>query len=271
MADVQRSLAGRYKEAAAIRQEAAKYRRQIQGPAPSGPNDGAALAGLLGTYNKLAERKIKAPVVGAEVSGILGGHILSTVALPFDYAYAVPFQDSGNPVLVATADKSTGQMNCSATTDTQSTSSGSAYAEMGIYFHPMFGPATLKVSATMSFCMQWATNSLSSLNPVRAFGQASVGIYGSTGLIGPTVGDIGNFIFWDEQQAGQLLFDFGCNHVPASAEVQVDPSYECALFVAITSHAEGTGWPGSIATSVLNGTVPSITFEVDWIPTLTEA
>jgi len=271
MEDAQRGLAKRYKEANAIRQEAAKYRRQLQGATAAGSKDASAVAGLLSTYNKVAQRKIKPPTVGTEVGGILGGRIVSTVALPFNYAYATPFQDTGNPTLAALADKSTGQMSCSATTDTEAPSSGSGYAEMGIYFHPMIGPGMLKVSATMSFCMQWATNSLSSLNPVRAFGQASVGIYGSTGLIGPTVGNIANFITWDEQDAGQLLFDFGCNHVPASTQVQVDPSYECALFVSITTHVEGTGWPGSIATSVMSGTVPSITFEFDWMPTLTEA
>lgn len=270
IASVKRSLALRNKEDQAIKKPAAEYWRQIQKPTiplPHDPQTVKALDGLLGIHKKLAKQKLAAPKVAAELGGILPGHFGAKVTPPFDYAYTIPVADSGNPALVGSANKTTGQLSSSAVTDFAAPNQGYVYSEMGIYLHPMFGPATLRVSASPALSIEWWTNSINAEDTVISTGNSALGIWAQQGLVGPVNSAVANSLTdWDEECTGQILFDFGSNpHEPLSVELQVDPSFTCLLFFATQTLVQGVGWPGSLAGSVISVTLPSITFELDQI------
>ncbi|HLK50317.1 MAG TPA: hypothetical protein VKT49_19375 [Bryobacteraceae bacterium] len=269
IADARRTLEGRFHHKDAITRQYAKYWGQIQKPTKPverSPRAAQAIEGLLALHKKLARKRLAAPPVLGEIGGIFPGRFGATVTPPFDYAFTIPFLSSGNPALTGSANKNTGQLTGSAITDSQAPSAGSMYTEMGIYLHPMFGPAILTVSAHPAFSIEWWTNSLSTDATVVSFGQAGLGIYAQTGEIGPTNGAFSPFDSWDEEITQQLLFDFGSNpHIPVSVQLPVDPSFNCALFISTVNHVQGVGWPGSLAGSMLSVTLPSITFELDAI------
>lgn len=266
IADAKRTIAANFKEKNAIDKQYAKHWNQIYKPSKpdvKDPQVAQGLDGILSIHKKLAKQKLLAPTIPGELGGILSGNFGATITPPFDYAYSLAFPLSGNPILTGSADKTTGQSSGSAVTDYNAPSAGSFYTEMGIYFHPTFGPAILTVSAHPAFSIDWWTNSLNTNSPVRSFGVGGLGVYAQTGEIGRTTGAGDNFDCWDEQVTQQVLFDAGSNpHIPVSVELQVDSSLECALFVATTTHVEGIGWPGSIAGSMMSVTLPSITFEL---------
>jgi hypothetical protein len=268
IAAVKRSLALRNREDQAIKKPAAQYWRQIQKPTSPLPNDPQtvkALDGLMGIHKKLAKKKLAAPKVPAELGGILPGHFGAKIAPPFDYAYTIPVTDSGNPALVGSANKATGQLSSSAVTDFAAPNRGYVYSEMGIYLHPMFGPATLRVSASPALSIEWWTNSLNAESTVVSTGMSGLGIWAQQGLVGPVNSALATSLTdWDEECTGQILFDFGSNpHEPLSVELQVDPSFTCLLFFATQTLVQGVGWPGSLAGAVISVTLPSITFELD--------
>jgi hypothetical protein len=270
IAAVKRSLAARNREDQAIKKPAAEYWRQIhkpKSPLPSDPQTVKALDGLLGIHKKLAKQKLVAPKVPPDLGGILPGHIGATVPPPFDYAYTIPVADSGNPSLVGSANKATGQLSSNAVTDFTAPNRGYVYSEMGIYLQPMFGPATLRVSASPAISIEWWTNSLNAADTVISTGNSALGIWAQQGLVGPANSAVANSLTdWDEECTGQILFDFGSNpHEPLSTELQVDPSFTCILFFATQTLVQGVGWPGSLAGSVISVALPSITFELDQI------
>jgi hypothetical protein len=272
MAHAKSTMAARFKEKYAIDKQYVKFWNQIHkppNPGNSDPQTAQGLDGILSIHKKLAKQKLLPPGILGELGGIISGQFGATIAPPFDYAYSLAFQDSGNPTLTGSADKTTGQSSGSAITNSTAPSAGSIYTEIGIYLHPMFGPAILTVSAHPAFSIEWWTNSLNINSPVRSFGEGSLGIYAQTGEIGPSTGVIADFDSWDEQATNQVLFDFGSNpHIPVSAQLPVDPSLECAIFVATTTHVEGVGWPGSLAGSMMTVTLPSITFQLDRLQVL---
>jgi hypothetical protein len=272
MADAKRTVAAGFKEKYAIDKQYAKHWKQIYKPSKpdvKDPQIAQGLDGILSIHKKLAKQKLLAPIIPGELGGIFPGRFGATIPAPFDYAYSIAFPDSGNPTLTGSANKTTGQSSASAITDSAAPSAGSVYTEIGIYLHPMFGPAVLSVSAHPAFSIEWWINSLNTNSPVRAFGAGALGVYAQTGEIGPTTGTDAVFDTWDEQETQTVLFDFGSNpHIPVSAQVNVDTSFECAIFVATTTHVEGVGWPGSLAGSIMTVTLPSITFELDRIQVL---
>ncbi|HMH17467.1 MAG TPA: hypothetical protein VK572_04890 [Burkholderiales bacterium] len=270
MAYVKRSLTARYEETNGIERQALKYFGQIQKPRPvKDPKAARAMEGLLGIHKKLAKRKLAAPKLAGEVGGILGGSFSVKVVPPFDYAYTIPFLTAGNPSLVGSANKNTGQMSGSAVSDFQNRSFGSMYTEMGIYVRPTFSPSMLRVSASPAFSIEWWTNSLYADSAVRSFGSGLLGIYAQQGEIGPSRGAVSIFDSWDQQATQQIQFDFGSNpHIPVSTQLEVDPSFSCVVFVSTTTHVETVGWPGSLAGSMMSVTLPSITYELDLIPVL---
>jgi len=272
MADAKRTLEASFKEKYAIDKQYAKYWNQIYKPSKPDnhdPQTAQGLDGILSVHKKLAKQKLLAPRVLGGFGGIIPGRFGATITPPFDYAYSLAFLDSGSPTLTGSANKTTGQSSGSAISNSTAPSAGSIYTEIGIYLHPMFGPAVLSVSAHPAFSIEWWTNSLNTNSPVRAFGAGALGVYAQTGEIGPTTGVDAVFDSWDEQATQTVLFDFGSNpHIPVSAQVQVDPSFECAIFVATTTHVEAIGWPGSLAGSMMTVTLPSITFELEMIEVL---
>ncbi len=262
MAAVKRSMAERFKVKNAIEQETAKYWSQIQEPArPIGtdPQVVRAMDGLLGIHKKLAKQKLAAPKVAAALGGFFPGRFAAKVTPPYDYAFAY----SGS------ADKNTGQASGSAVTDPQSPSTGDvfAYTEMGIYFRPMFGPATLtlKASASPAVSLEWWTNSLYPDSKVLSWGSGCLGIWAALGRWSINSAEA-NFASWDEESTQEVHFDFrSIPPAPVSAELEVDNSMFCVMYVATFNRVRGVGWPGSLAGSMMSITVPSITFELDLI------
>jgi hypothetical protein len=257
-------LAASFPRPRPIDRQAARYFKDLQlKPDYKDPKKAAALKGLLDLHQQRMKQKLHAPKVARGVSAILPGGFGATVAPPFDYAYTESFVTQDAPQLTGAANKGTGQMSASAFTGTDGLSIGTMYTEMGIYLHPAFGPANLIVSATPSFSFDEATNSLTPDAAVRSFGSIAVSIYAQTGELGP-INATDSLVFeFDQQAAGQLQFDFGSNtNVRRTAQMVVDPSFQCALFVSIVAHVEGIGWPGSVASSHIVVSVPSISFEL---------
>jgi hypothetical protein len=259
-----KQLAASFPAPRPIDRQAARYFKELQ-PKPDykDPKKAAAVKGLLELHQQRVKQKLNAPKVAREFSGILPGRFGATVAPPFDYAYTEPFLIQDAPQLIGSVNKNTGQMSAGAFTGTDGHSIGTMYTEMGIYLHPAFGPADLIVSAAPSFSFDEATNSLTPDAAVRSFGSVAVSIYAQTGEIGP-INATDSLVFeFDQQPAGQLQFDFGSNtDVRRTAQMGVDPSFQCALFVSIVAHVEGIGWPGSVASSHIVVSVPSISFEL---------
>lgn len=274
IADVREKRKALFERTTSTKRQMTKYLSQIQslsGPDPSDPQTAKALDALLGLHKKLASQKLAFPKIPIGLGGILPGRISATVVPPFDYDVTIPTVIEGEPTLTLSADKNTGQMSVSCVTSVQNESnSGSAYATVGIYFHPMTA-GTLIVSANPTYSFQWWTNSLNSGASVRSFGSTGLTIYGVdvaaevTGGTGTIVSVAGQSLFtWDEDQTGQVDLDFGSDlHTPVSTQIEVNPTLVYLLFVEADTHVEGVGWPGSLAGAVISVTVPSITYEFE--------
>ncbi len=271
MADVKRRVKARFEEKNALQRQAAQYWSRIQKPIGEDAEAARAVDGLRGIDERLAKRKLIVPAAPREVAGILAGSYSVRVTPPYDYAFAgssFVFPPVGNPDSAASADKNSGQLSCSIATDHANPSYGSPYAEMGIYFHPLFGPAILRVWANPAFAFSWWANSISAASPAGSFGHGWLEIWIlQAGGSGPLYWRFQDFASWDVYAKQELEFDFGSN--PGSAvfgQLQVDPSYVYGLSVSCECEATGSGWPGSLAGANLSITVPSITFEVDLMP-----
>jgi hypothetical protein len=269
MAVVKRDLTARLQQESARERQAEKYWSQIQKPGrpvDDDPRVARSIDGLLAMHRTRAKRKLAAPRLPGGLGGILGGSFSAKVTPPYDYAYSVSFPRSGRPILTGSANRNTGQLSGSAVTD-QAACFGSVYNEMGIYLHPMFGPAILRLSASPAFSIEWWTNSLYADSTVLSFGEGRLGIYATQGIIGPSRGARAVFDSWDQEATQQILLDYGSNpHIPVSVELEVDPSFTCMLFIATVNRVSGVGWPGSLAGSMMSVTLPSLSFELELIP-----
>ena len=154
------------------------------------------------------------------------------------------------------------------TANERARSGGSLYATVGIYFHPP-GRGTLTVSAAPIYSYLWWTNSLTSGDFVRSFGQVALTVYGIN-VAGLNAGELGtieatagtSFYLWDETRSGEINLDFDSNvQAPAmSAQLNVDRDLVYLIYVDADVHVDGEGWPGSLAGSRLTVSVPYITY-----------
>ena len=125
IAAVKRGIMGGSQENYAIKSQYAKYWSQFQEKSNAGNERQIAQAtnGILEIHKKLAKRKLAAPTVASELSGIVTGRIGARVTPPFDYAFTltdVPAWSSpffGNPTLAGSANKDSGQISNSAVTE----------------------------------------------------------------------------------------------------------------------------------------------------------
>jgi len=273
IAAARREIAARYEQKSEIKRQAVKLFTQIQEPIrPSNddPKAARAITGLLDLHKKLAKQKILAPSVASELGGIISGGFTAKFTPPFDYAYTIPFLTAGQPSLIGSASKG-GELSTRAVSDFTTRSVGTMYTELGVFFHPFVGPARLTVSANPAYTRQWWTNSLFADSAVRSFGSVVVGIFGQQGRIGPITGAVDVADQWDETTTQEVRFDFGSSPtIPATAQLEVDPSFTYSLFVAAQTHVEAVGWPGSLAGAIISLTVPSITLQFDPIPVATQ-
>jgi hypothetical protein len=238
--------------------------------APGSPRADKALEVLLKDHKRLARQKLALPRRVGGFGGLLAGQIRATIVPPFDYDIIIPSRLAGNDaILQATSDRRTGLMNLSAVTaNERGRSGGSMYATVGIYFHPP-GRGTLTVSAAPTYSYQWWTNSLSSGDFVRSFGQLGLTVYG-VDVASQTVGENGTieatasseFFSWNETRSGEINLDFDSNvDAPVmSAQLNVNRNLVYLIFVDADVHVDGEGWPGSVAGSKLSVAVPYITY-----------
>jgi len=252
-----------------VGQRGAKLWGALQEPAaPVGddPADARALDGLLALHKKLAGTKVAAPRVAAEVGGIFPFTVSVKETPPFDYAMTIPTVIEGNPVISGAANTN-GQLNGSAVTSMQGRSAGSWYSEMGLFFHPL-ATGRLRLSSSPSFSFQFWTNSLKPQHFVRSFGHAGLGVF-ALDRVGNVAGGVNpaHLKLWDEQATQQIRFDFGSvESTPLSVELEVNPTLIYCLFVSLSVHVIGRGWPGSLAGSVISVAVPSFSYEFSLIP-----
>jgi hypothetical protein len=229
-----------------------------------------ALESLLRDHERLARQRLPLASNVGGFDGLLPGQIRATIVPPYDYDIVIPTRLAGNDAdLDATSDRRTGSMSLSAVTaNERGRSGGSMYTTVGIYFHPP-GRGTLTVSAAPIFSYLWWTNSLTSADFVRSFGQLAITVYG-VDVAGQTVGENGTieatagaeFFSWDETRSGEINLDFDSNvQAPVmSATLNVNRNLVYLLFVSADVHVDGEGWPGSLSGSRLNVSVPYITY-----------
>ena len=239
-------------------------------PSRDDPADAKALDGLLAMHKKLAATKVVAPRVAAEVGGLFPGMISVKETPPFDYAMTIPTVIEGSPVISGAANTN-GQLNGSAVTNMTGRSAGSWYSEMGLFFHPL-SAGRLRLSSSPSMSFQFWTNSLKPQHFVRSFGHAGLGVFtlDRVGNVGTVNAGPAHLKLWDEQATQQIRFDFGSiESTPLSLEFDVNPTLIYCLFVSLSVHAIGRGWPGSLAGSVISVVVPSFSWDF-WIEPVLE-
>lgn len=269
VAEARRMLQAGRADGRGVAGQMARYFGLAQGEAPrisAAPGAERGVEGLLALHEKLARRKLAAPRVPAEVGGLMPGRITVKVTPPFDYAFTIHTPIIGATQVAATATKN-GQLSSSAVSDRSRFNAGSAYAEAGIFFHPL-SAGRLRVSASPAFSFQWWTNSLGT-RAVRSEGTGMLAIFGleanpSDPRNFTVVSSAGtHFEHWDETSTGEVQFDVGSTQAPVSVELDVSRSLVYVLFVSAHTHVEGGPWPGSLAGAMMSVTVPSLTWEFD--------
>ena len=226
------------------------------------PANKKSLDELLSLHKKLASAKLAFPKVPGGAGGIFPGSYSGTVVPPFDFADTIPTRLAGvsDPVLSVSASVN-GQISASAATANANTgfNGGSEYARVGIFFHPMTA-GTLTISAAPTYSFAWSTNSLNT-SLVTSFGEVGLTIYGMDEWGGITPVGGATYKMWNAMDPGQIELDFGFNITQsASASGPVTHSLIYLCFVEVDAHVVGMGWPGSLATSMVSATVPSISF-----------
>lgn len=274
VAEIAQQRAAQFEKQSTAAQRMNRYFAAAQDLAPPDhcdPRVEKAQATLLKNHERLARKRLAAPNIAGDFSGMLPGQIRATIVPPFDYDIVIPSRLGGADAdLEATSNRQTGKMRLSAvSTRERVLHGGSMYTTVGIYFHPP-SRGRLTVYAAPKFSYQWWTNSLRSTDIVRSFGQLALTVYGidvasdsigETGTIDATAGN--EFFSWDETQSGQINLDFDANvQAPVlSAELNVNRTLVYMLFVSANVHVYGAGWPGSLAGSQMTVTVPYISYD----------
>jgi hypothetical protein len=126
IATVKREMAEQVKQRREMSQRYATYWRQIQKAPKDGEDRGAARAmeGIVQIHKNMAKKKIAASApVG--LGGILPITFGVSVAPPFNYGFTLgSLANFGDPVLVASANNTTGQISTSAVTNDKNESDG---------------------------------------------------------------------------------------------------------------------------------------------------
>jgi hypothetical protein len=239
-------------------------------PIPSDPRSQKAQDALLKLHAQFGKKLLAPPHVPIETGGVTGGRIAVKVVPPFDFALTIntPTTSSGFvPAITTAAASKNGQISCSALSANKR-SIGDSFGMAGILFHPI-SEGILRVSANPTCSFQWSTNSLGN-SEVRSGGSVALVVHaleqrptepGDFGLAG-SVAAIGKP--WDESATGQLRFDFGTGlQNPLSTQIAVSRSLIYLVFVDVTCFVTNVDWPGSLASSMMSVSIPSITWEFE--------
>ena len=238
-----------------------------------------SLEAMVGLHQKFAKQKL-VPPKAADIGGLFPAGISVTTPPPFDFDHVLFGVGTGSNIATreASANRLNGQINLSAiTSSNKGFGGGSAFGVVGLYFHP-FGSGVLTVHAAPKFSFQWWTNSIRPTADVKSFGSIVLNIFG-VDAFADTTGE-GNTIvsnaatvlhIWDEQETNQVRFDFKFDQ-EATGTVSLNANHSLVyyLFVSAQVGVHSFGWPGSLAGSKLSVTVPSISFDYELLPILTQ-
>lgn len=243
------------------------------------PGVARSLESLIGLHHKFAKQKLPSPKA-ADIGGLFPAGISVTSPPPFDFDHVLFGSGTGSNVATreATANRLNGQINLSAiTSSNKGFGGGSAFGVVGQYFHP-FGSGVLTVHAAPKFSFQWWTNSIRPTADVKSFGSIVLNIFGvdafadTTGESNTIVSNAATVLhLWDEQETNQVRFDFKFDQeTSGSVSLNANHSLVYYLFVSANVGVHAVGWPGSLAGSKLAVTVPSISFDYELLPILTQ-
>lgn len=282
IADRERSLIAQRKEKRAVVIEASRYWSEIQRPPVQTVGEDTkakrALDGLHKITERLASRKLIAPTVPLQPGGILAGRYSFRWTPPYYADYSGTQESEGDVDVAASLNESSAQMTLNAVTKEKQPdvalnhhNHAVAWAEVGVYFRPLFGPALLTVRADMSYSFSWYFNSVQ-------FGLATTSAWATLDILGfkgpNATSDTyasGGAQFWNKGNGNTLGFDYGSDQsAQASAHLIVDPSHYYLVYLSCTCDAQGDGWPGGLSAAALSLVVRSIFFEVELIPTIFE-
>jgi hypothetical protein len=243
------------------------------------PDVSRSLEALVKLHQKYSKQKLLPPKV-ADVGDLFPGRITASTAPPFDFDHVLFGSGTGTNVATreATASRQNGQINVSAVTSSnKGFGGGSAFGVVGLYFHPI-GSGVLTVRASPKFSFQRWTNSIQSTAVVRSFGSIVLNIFGvdafadTTGEVGTIVSNAATVLHtWDEQETNEVRFDFKFDQ-EATGAVSINANHTLVyyLFISAEVAVHGVGWPGSLAGSKLSVTVPSISYDYEFLPVLTQ-
>jgi len=279
MADRKRQLAAQFQEKSAIWLEAAKYRAILERSASRQVNRSEAahaVEGLRKLSQRLAKRKLAAPVVPKIQPGILAGGYTVRVPPPYDHAYTYSKAYQGNPSMHISADASTGQMSASVVSDFRNASYGLATAEVGIYFTSPLGPASLTVSASLAINFSAWVNSLYGGADSLAGPLIGINSYAPDGSQTGASGALAGNGIAPGYVNGGVDFDFGSETQMISAQLDVGLNDQCYVYLNLSCVASGFGWPvppnrslpASLAGADVALTVPSFTLDFQLIPVI---
>jgi hypothetical protein len=271
-ANVKRNWLAELDEENAIRQEAANYLGQVGTPQNEGEasDDAQAISRLRRLTERLAARKLTLPprkLGGAP--GVWGNYTLRFTPPYTGLGTSVVGQISsvtGNPTISATGIDNLGQLTCSVDTDLNKPSAGTASNLMGVYFKPMFGNATARISFDSEIAFSWYVNSIRhKIATSRAQGLIQLFQYDNT-FVQPSLRR-GALIGWNEVAEDELDFDLVSETGPSwFLEAPVSSAHFYFVVMSLTCTASGSGWPGSLAGARAILTVPSITVTITGKP-----
>lgn len=254
-----------FQETSKLQQQAAKLRSKIEksrAKAAGGREAARAIDELRAITDKMAKRKPALPALPLQIPGIRWGSYSLLATPPYWRAQDVTGDVTGNPEISSSANAETGELSCRVVTDSKHPSGGEAGAYMSVYFRPLFGPANLRIHANMDIDFAWWVNSLGPAAISRAQGLMRVYVDDTFQVAARAA-----FLGWSMYKEGELDFNFGSVPGPSwSLSLPVSRNHYYKLVFSLQCFASASGWPGSLAGTQVNMRIPSVTFDVEWIP-----
>jgi hypothetical protein len=267
LAGLKQKLAAETKEKLAIRQQAAKYLNDVQPPAGDGRGAKITQAenGLRAITERLAKQKLPAPrkLIRPPIP------VWRTYTLNFTpfysglgtYSVGQISSVTGDPISASGVDD-LGQMTCTVETNYDSPSSGTASNLLGVYFRPLFGPATVQISFDSQIAFWWYVNSIRNKLSI-AEAQGLIQLYQYDGAFLQPARRQGAFLGFSVDGYNSLDFDVVSETGPTwYLEAPVSSENFYFVVISLTCTASGFGWPGSLAGVNAMVTVPSITVTI---------
>lgn len=169
---------------------------------------------------------------------------------------------TGDPTISASGVDALGQMTCTVETNYDSPSSGTASNLLGVYFKPLFGQATVRISFDSEIAFYWYVNSIRNKISL-AEAQGLIELYQYDGAFIQPALRRGAFLGFSVDGYNSLDFDVVSEAGPTwFLEAPVSSNNFYFVVISLSCAASGFGWPGSLAGVNATVTVPSITVTI---------